>query len=416
MWPDRLSWSFAWRSLLGSGRLTALTLVVVGVSVVLVIFLSSLIEGLRVQLVKETTGAIPHIVIQPTPREPLQPASLSNAQLAVVGTRSTWSRQRTTIDDWRRWTSYAERFGQSVVAVAPLAEGAGFAARGSQRYPIRIFGVEPRSYDRVVPIQPSLERGRFYRMGPEESAIGAELAKNLGVDIGDRIRVTSSDGASTDKRVVGIFRTGFSGLDEGALFIPIGDAQALLGIGAAVTSIGIRVSDVFEAEDIAVRMARQVPHEVRDWTKDNTRLLGALQAQKRSSDMITGFTALAASFAIASILIVLVTNKLREIGILKAMGATRRQIRAIFAIQGAVLGGMGAVVGSILGVALVQGLASIRVVQPGTGRLGPLFPFELWPELIVVTIVSSTLLGLLAAIIPARRAANVDPMEVIRGD
>ena len=132
--------------------------------------------------------------------------------------------------------------------------------------------------------------------------------------------------------------------------------------------------------------------------------------------MITAFTALAASFAIASILIVLVTNKLREIGILKAMGATRRQIRTIFAIQGAVLGGMGALVGSGLGVALVMGLSSIRVIQPGTGRLGPLFPFELWPELIVVTVLSSTLLGLLAAVIPARRAANVDPMEVIRGE
>jgi len=132
--------------------------------------------------------------------------------------------------------------------------------------------------------------------------------------------------------------------------------------------------------------------------------------------MITAFTALAASFAIASILIVLVTNKLREIGILKAMGATRRQIRTIFAIQGAVLGGMGALVGSGLGVALVMGLSSIRVIQPGTGRLGPLFPFELWPELIVVTVLSSTLLGLLAAVIPARRAAYVDPMEVIRGE
>ena len=183
-----------------------------------------------------------------------------------------------------------------------------------------------------------------------------------------------------------------------------------------MTSIGIRVSDVFAAPEIAAQMSRQVPHEVRDWTQDNARLLGALEAQKRSSDMITGFTGLAASFAIASILIVLVTNKLSEIGILKAMGARRRQIRAIFAIQGAFLGGLGSVVGSVFGSVLVMGLASIRVAQPGTGKLGPLFPFALSADLIVVTIIVSTALGLLAAIIPARRAANVDPMEVIRGD
>lgn len=414
--PDRLAWSFAWRSLWGSGRLTALTMVVVGVSVILVIFLTALIEGLRVQLVQETTGAIAHIRIEPIPREPIKPAMLSTTDEHVIGKRSTWTRERITIEDWRRWSAYAQKFGPQVVAVAPLAEGAGFASRGGQRNSVRIFGIEPREYDRVVPIQPSLERGRFYRMGAGETAIGADLAKELGVDLGDRIRITSSDGAATDKRVVGIFRSGFSGLDEGAVFIPRGDAQALLGLGSAVTSIGIRVSDVFAAPEIAAQMSRQVPHEVRDWTQDNARLLGALEAQKRSSDMITGFTGLAASFAIASILIVLVTNKLSEIGILKAMGARRRQIRAIFAIQGAFLGGLGSVVGSVFGSVLVMGLASIRVAQPGTGKLGPLFPFELSADLIVITIIVSTALGLLAAIIPARRAANVDPMEVIRGD
>lgn len=414
--PDRLAWSFAWRSLWGSGRLTALTMVVVGVSVVLVIFLTALIEGLRVQLVQETTGAIAHIRIEPIPREPIKPAMLSTTDEHVIGKRSTWTREQITIEDWRKWQAYAQKFGPQVVAVAPLAEGAGFASRGGQRKSVRIFGIEPREYDRVVPIQPSLERGRFYRMGAGETTIGADLAKELGVDLGDRIRITSSDGAATDKRVVGIFRSGFSGLDEGAVFIPRGDAQALLGLGSAVTSIGIRVSDVFAAPEIAAQMSRQVPHEVRDWTQDNARLLGALEAQKRSSDMITGFTGLAASFAIASILIVLVTNKLSEIGILKAMGARRRQIRAIFAIQGAFLGGLGSVVGSVFGSVLVMGLASIRVAQPGTGKLGPLFPFALSADLIVVTIIVSTALGLLAAIIPARRAANVDPMEVIRGD
>lgn len=416
MWPDRLAWTFAWRSLAGSGRLTALTTVVVGVSVVLVIFLTSLIEGLRVQLVRETTGAIPHIVIRPTPREPLRAAALSTPTATYVGKHSTLARRETSLNDWPRWTAYASAFGQDVLAAAPIAEGAGFASRGAAREPVRLIGVEPREYDRVVPIQNSLERGRFYRLGPQECALGAELAKNLGVDVGDRIRVTASDGRATDKRVVGVFRTGFSGLDEGAVYVPLGDAQALLGLGSSVTSIGIRVADVFEAQTLANQMARQVPHEVRAWTQDNARLLGALSAQKRSSDMITGFTALAAAFAIASILIVLVTNKIREIGILKAMGATRRQVRAIFAIQGTVLGGLGAVVGSGFGVALVLGLSSIRVVQAGTGRPGPLFPFELWPGLIVATILTSALLGLLAAIIPARRAANVDPMEVIRGD
>lgn len=415
MWPDRLSWSVALRSLFSSGRLLALTLVVVSVSVILVIFLSSLIEGLRIQLVEETTGAIPHIVIRPFPKEPIDPQELSTEDTFVMGYRAAWSRQPDAIDGWRRWMQYAEEFGDSVVAVSALAEGPGFASRGAERRSVRLYGVEPSRYDRIVSIQKNLESGRFYRLSPGEAVIGADLASDLGVGTGDRLRVTTSAGLAADKRIAGIFRTGFGKLDEGALFMPLGDGQSLLGVGSAVTNIGIRVDDVFAAERVAAAMQLQVPHEVRDWTEDNARLLGALEAQKRSSDMITAFTAIAAAFAIASILIVLVTNKLREIGILKAMGATSQQIRTIFAIQGTVLGGLGAIIGSVLGVGLVLGLSTIEVEQAGTGKMGSLFPFELWPELVIATIVASATLGFLASIIPARRASNVDPMEVIRG-
>jgi lipoprotein-releasing system permease protein len=151
------------------------------------------------------------------------------------------------------------------------------------------------------------------------------------------------------------------------------------------------------------------------WTEENQRLLGALEAQKRSSDMITLFTAIAAAFAIASILIVLVTNKLTEIGILKAMGATRRQIRTIFALQGTLLATFGGLVGCGLGVALVEGLSRIEVERAGVGRVEGLFPFALTSELVIGTIVASAVLGYLAATVPARQAAKVDPIEVIRG-
>ena len=414
MWPDRLAWSVAVRGLTGSGRLTALTLVVVGVSVVLVIFLTSLIEGLRVQLVEETTGAISHIVIRPFEEKPTPPGAFSTETTRTIGQRASWSRTKLRLDDWRRWTSFAKTFDPAVEAVSPTAESAGFAARGAQQKPVRILGVEPRRYDAIVSIQKNLEQGNFYRLSPGECVIGASLAEDLGLDLGDRVRVTTSEGAATDKRIAGIFRTGFGALDETALLMPLGDAQSLLGIGSSVTQIGLKVDDVFAAAPLATRLQRQVPYEVRDWTADNQRLLGALEAQKRSSDMITLFTAIAAAFAIASILIVLVSNKLREIGILKAMGAGSRQIRTIFALQGTLLAGAGGVLGSALGVGFVLFLSSLEVDDAATGRT-TLFPFALSTSLVVATIAASTVLGFLASVIPARRAAHVDPIEVIRG-
>lgn len=415
MIPDRLSWSVALKSLLGSGSLTILTLVVVSVSVILVIFLSSLIEGLRVQLVAETTGAIPHVVVKPLEGQPIRASSLTTDDLFVLGKRGSRTRTKRKIDDWQRWDDFIRDFGMGVEAVSPTVDGRGFAAVGEEREAVRISGVQPRNYDQIVSIQDNIVEGRFIRLAPGEVVIGTGLADELGLSLGDRVKVTTSAGQSADKRVGGIFSTGFGSLDDSALLMPIGDAQALYGVGSAVTTIGIRVRDVFEAERLADALSRQVPYEVRPWTEDNQRLLGALEAQQRSSDMITFFTAVAAAFAIASILIVLVTNKLPEIGILKAMGATRRQIRTIFALQGTILATFGGVVGSGLGILLVTGLRQIEVEQPGTGRVEGLFPFSLTTELVIATIVVAGLLGFLAAVLPARKAAKVDPIEVIRG-
>jgi lipoprotein-releasing system permease protein len=415
MIPDRLSWSVALNGLSGSGRLTVLTMIVVSVSVILVIFLSSLIEGLRLQLVAETTGAIPHIVVKPLEKEPIAPNSLSTPDRLVLGKRTPWTRQREKIEDWRRWSHFIAGFSDEIAAVSPSVDGQGFAAVAETREAVRIYGVEPEKFDQIVSIQENLTAGRFYRLAPGEVVIGRGLGDTLGIVVGDRLRVTTSIGTSSDKRVAGVFSTGFGQLDDGALIMPIGDAQSLYGLGSAVTSIGIRTADVFRADMLADRIARQVPYEVRSWTDDNQRLLGALEAQKRSSDMITFFTAVAAAFAIASILIVLVTNKLTEIGILKAMGATRRQIRTIFALQGTMLATFGGLIGTGLGMLLVEGLSRIEVEKAGTGRVEGLFPFALTPELIIGTIVMAALLGFLAALLPAKQAAEVDPIEVIRG-
>jgi ABC-type lipoprotein release transport system permease subunit len=97
------------------------------------------------------------------------------------------------------------------------------------------------------------------------------------------------------------------------------------------------------------------------------------------------------------------------------MGATRRQIRTIFALQGSILAGFGGLLGTGLGVLLVQGLSNIKGPPTPTGRREPIFPFDLSAELIVSTIVIAAFLGFLASIVPAKRASGVDPIEVIRG-
>lgn len=417
---DRLSWSVAWRSLRKSGRLTALTLVVLSVSVILVVFLTALIDGLEVQLVEETTGAIPHVVIEPRDREPIALWERLSAEAEAggpvyVGERTTLSSQKKTIQDWERWTRLAEAFDEQVQGVSPSAEGRGFALRGEKKEAIRIYGVQPRRFDRLVPIQENLVEGRFYRLGPGEVTVGYQLAREMGVEVGSRLQVTTPEGEGRSMRVVGLFETGFGAIDQSTVFTTLGDGQALFGLGSAVNSIGLEIRDVFRADRIARQLGRQVPYEVTSWIEDNERLLRALEGQQRSSDLIIFFTAVAASFAVASILIVLVTNKLPEIGILKAMGASRRQVRTVFALQGTILSVTGAVIGCAAGTLVVELLSRLKGPPTASGRRDPLFPFELGPELIIGTIVAAAILGFFASLVPAKRASGVDPIEVIRG-
>jgi lipoprotein-releasing system permease protein len=419
MIPDRLSWSVAWRGLLKSKRLTALTLVVLSASVILVIFLTALIDGLERDLVEETTGAIPHVVIEPTERSPIalwerRPATTPDDPI-YVGERTTLTSQKGAIDDWERWVRLAEGFGDEVEAVSPSAEGRGFAIRGEKKEAVRLYGVEPRRFDRLVPIQENLVEGRFYELGPGEIAIGYKLADKMGVSRGDRLQVTTPDDTGRSMRVVGLFDTGFGGIDDATVFMRLGDGQSLFGLGSSVNSIGLEIQNVFEADRISEQLGRQVPYEVSSWIEDNERLLRALEGQGRSSDLIIFFTAVAAAFAVASILIVLVTNKLPEIGILKAMGATRRQIRTTFALQGTMLSLAGSLIGTGAGVVLVNLLSRIEGPPTASGRREPLFPFELSIELVVGTIVGAVVIGFLASLVPARRASNVDPIEVIQG-
>lgn len=414
IWPDRLSRTVALRSLSGARRLTALTMIVVIVSVMLVVFLASLIAGLQASLVAETTGAIAHVEIRPLPRRPPAAAFFSSTTTITVGQVARVERTQARLEDWRRWVDMLRAADEELVAVSPVAAGQAFVAVGSRRVPVRVQGINPTEHDAIVGVSASLVDGRFLQLGAGEAVIGTALAADLGIELGGRIRLTTATGTVAAFRIVGRFQTGVGALDDSTVFLSLHDGQALLELGAAVTSIAVTLPDVFDAPAVAARVRLQVPHEVRDWTQDNQRLLTALSAQGQSSQLIILFTAIAAAFAVASILIVLVTNKIREIGILKAMGATQAQIRMIFALQGTMLAGGGAVLGALLGAALVEGLSRVRVAGDA-GASTSLFPFLLDPALLGTTVAVALILGWLASLVPARWAARVEPIEVIRG-
>ncbi len=417
MMPDYFVRSVALRHLRSNVRQNLLTIGVVAVSITLVVYLSALIATLQRQLIANVTGQIPHIVVRQPERQPVAAWEVprpADREGLYVGEAVRLQQRRQKIEDWVVWLPRLERFDPRVTGVAATVEGQGFLHRAAKRKAIRLTGMVPERYNTILDLRSAMTAGRFFGLTAGEVVLGAKLAAEFGVRLGDKVRLVSEEGGSGSYSVAGIFSSGFTQIDEGTVFVPLKDAQALFALGTAVTTIDVKLAEVFAADEIADRMALQVPYEVESWMRKHENLLDALRTQFQSMSMILSFTTIAAGFGIAAILITAVMSRLREIGILKAIGATRPQILAVFALEGVMVAFLGSLVGVGGGTVVAHVVerwwqASIR------SRLGTPWEVEIRPELVLAAIGLAVLLGFLAALYPAWRASRVDPVEVIRG-
>jgi lipoprotein-releasing system permease protein len=391
---------------------------VVAISVTLIIFLGSLIMGLQGYLIETITGVIPNIVMSQPERLPIALWQVQGARrpgTVYVGKLPTLEQRERKIDDWQIWIDRLPRLDNEIVAVSPSVEDNAILSSGANRKGVLVTGAVPNRFNQIVNVQKDIRRGTFLGMQTGDISIGRPVAEDLNVDLGDRVRLTTSTGDTATYKVAGIFMTGAQPVDEGTVYLPLRDAQSLFGLGNAVTSIGVRLRGVFDANAVAARLRTQVPYKVDSWMEQNQNLLAALRSQTQSVSLILSFTVLASGFAIASILITAVTSKLQEIGILRAIGATRRQIIGLFTLQSTLMAVMGAIVGAGLGIALSIVTYQTRVRTSATGLFEEVFPIKLSPQLILGAMAVAVVVGFVASIYPAWKASKVNPIEVIRG-
>lgn len=406
--PMRLRLPFEWLvalRYLREGRLqTVLILAGVTGGVAVIVFLSTLIDQLQASIVERTLGSQPHVVIRP-PEELNLHALPASQTAAIVQPRAQRLR---SVDQWESAMRLAAAT-PGVVAVSPLVSGAGFALRGSASRAIALMGVDPERYRRVVHVDRYLVRGRFELAGAE-AVIGVELARDLGVDIGDKIRVLSAEQRDDLLTVVGLFDIGNRDLNRRWVFTTVKLAQSLLDLPGGVSSVDLTVEDIFAADAVAARLRAQTGLNAESWMQTNAQLLAALRNQSVSNTLIRSFVVVIVAVGIASVLVVSVVQKQREIGILRAMGASPARVMTVFLLQGGIFG----LFGSLLGCGLAMGLLAFfsNVYRNADGSR--LFVAEFDPQLLVPVCLMAILVGLLAAALPARRAAKMDPVQAIR--
>ena len=379
--------------------------VALGVSVI--VFISALISGLQSNLFRRTLDYQAQIVILP-PKEIARALRTPENYFAATLTQPRAQRLQ-SVDQWQKVRVRIERMSEVTVA-APVVSGSALILRGDASKAVSLTGIEPESYLRLIALSNKIVSGTVNLTGTD-IVIGTELAKDLGVWTGDKLNLQTAAGGLTTLTICGIFDFGSRGQNSRAVFVALRTAQSLLKLTGGVTSLEVNLTQPFNAEVIAQVIQQETGLLAESWITSNAQFFSALAAQSMSNTIIRFFVGLTAALGIASVLVVSVVQKSKEIGILRATGSSRQQILRVFLLQGALMGLAGSVVGAGLGWLFLNAWRGIAKNPDGTA----IFVINFDPMLLVYAAAGATFVGTLAALFPALQAARLDPAVAIRG-
>lgn len=303
-----------------------------------------------------------------------------------------------------------------VVAATPFVQGQVLLTGRSTSTGVVVRGIDPAREGQVTKL-PTFVEGPL-DPGPEGIILGRVVAERLGLMAGDSIKVvTPAARTPTTLRATGLFETGMYDYDATLVLMRLTTAQTLLGLSAGVTGIGVRVADPMQAGQLqaAVRRTLGYPYWVTTWMEQNRNLFAALKLEKVVMFLILTLIVLVACFNIVATLLMMVIERIRDVGILQALGVTRQGIRALFTLVGMGIGGTGTVLGLGLGVGLCELLRRTQFVKlpPDIYYLDHLPVLMTWSDVGLI-VMAAFLISWLACLYPAAVAARLKPVEALR--
>ncbi|MBI5417164.1 lipoprotein-releasing ABC transporter permease subunit [Candidatus Poribacteria bacterium] len=347
----------------------------------------------------------------------------------ILGTMAHLTITKQGDESFSEYKSIMERVSKTphIEATTPFiaAQGMLQSSNGNMSG-VLVRGIDPEQEGSVTDIKKNLINGNLELSG-EGIIIGIELAYKMGVRIGDKILVISKVvqtpmglmPRSTEFKIVGIFQTGMYEYDTSLVYMSISMAQKLYGLGNGITGIEIKLDDIFKAEETTRLLQQELgyPLWVRSWMDMNRNLFSALKLEKVTLSLILTFIVLVSAFNIASTLIMVVMEKTRDIGILKAVGATKQSIAKIFLLEGFIIGIIGTALGTLGGICLSWALQKYQFIKlPGDVYYIDTLPVEMRIMDIVIIALAAITISSLAAFYPAWQASRLDPIEALRNE
>ena len=328
----------------------------------------------------------------------------------------------------------ARRVGEmdGVAATSPYIFSQVMISSGTASTGGVLRGVDVDTIGKVTRLPRDIRKGRIEDLGNQTAKglpgviLGKELAANLGVSTGDLVEVLVPGGNVTPMgafpgvarfRVVGLSESGMYEYDSSFAYVSLEEAGRLMGMEGRATGVEAKVDDIYQAGRIAARIKEELgyPYWAKDWMQSNRNLFSALKLEKVVMFIILVLIVMVAAFNIISTLIMVVMDKTKDIAVLMTLGATRKTIRRIFALEGLLIGVAGTFAGTISGGLLCYLLRRYEFIHlPSDVYYISTLPVALSPGILILVGVSSILICFLATLYPARQASLVEPAEAIR--
>jgi lipoprotein-releasing system permease protein len=381
--------SIAFRHIRARRRQTLFSVISVALSVAIIIVSISMLNGFMENIIDTTVENQAHITVFPKENE---------EKIYLYHGLEDYLTQQ-----------------EGVIAVSSYYQGEAALKYRHNVEGIVLSGIVPENEDRVLNMEKDMVAGELQSLViPGNNIIlGSKLAQNLEVDIGDTVTAQVPGSSPTDFKITGIIRTGTSA-DETSAYSNIVSVQDLYHAGDIITGIGIKISDIYSAQTLADMIDQQTDYDAVSWIELNSDILTLINTQQVFMVIFYIMIFAISGFSIANILSMIVMEKVGEIGMLLAMGTTKRSILCIFLLEAGILGMTGVLVGFVIGYIFCFVIVSITIPVPPQMYFGlDHLPLLITPQNFIIAGVFSMIINLIAGIQPARKASKMDPVEAI---
>lgn len=399
------------------GRLRQTIVAIVGVAtgVGFSIAMASLMEGSQRDFIETLVDATPHITIKDEFREPPpQPISREVPDGAVQIRGLQPKDELRGIRNARARLAELERMDG--LAAAPSLRGQVVMRFGGKDVAAALIGIDTQRERRVSNLEDDIFEGSLDALHRTANGVllGAGVAERLGAKTGDLVTVSSPAGVLLRMQIAGMFRTGVVGVDNTEAYALLKKVQVLQNRPNVINRINIRLPDPRKARALARQIEARIGYRTESWDEANEGLLEVLVIRNIIMITVVGAILVVASFGIFNIVSTITHEKARDIAILKSLGFRERDIRRLFVIEGLALGAIGSLLGWALGFGLSSLLGAIEINVQNVTELKRLPVYYSWAHYAIAAGFALGSAGL-AGWLPARRAAALDPVEIVRG-